>query len=108
MGTNEEFQAPSSVRGVRALDGGLEDTRTLPRVAANAPLARQPAAVPAGLAGMLLPTEHVTFAGRPHRIVFLSPAIAIVAVTIALTLALTILVHPIVRGHHVDVPWLDR
>ena len=92
---------------IRNSDVTLDDTRKLPRVSATAPLVEQPAAVPLALAGMLLPNEHITFASRPHRIVLFLPAITLAALAIALAIALSVRLHPVVHGHHVEVPWLD-
>ncbi len=90
----------------------LEDTRVVPRVAVS-PVEVSPVAVPvaqalvpAELSGMLLPTESVTFASSPHPIIFVHPVVRIVVVLVALTIALSWQLHPIVRGHHVTVPLL--
>jgi membrane protein YdbS with pleckstrin-like domain len=61
---------------------------------------------PAELSGMLLPTEHVSFASSPHPIVFLRPLVHLIVIAIALVVALSWEMHPIVRGHHVTVPLL--
>jgi hypothetical protein len=74
-----------------------------PLVASRAtPLVSQPAE----LAGMLLPTEGVTFASTPHPIVFVRPVVSFVAVAVALAVALAWEAHPIVGGHHRTVPLL--
>ncbi len=59
---------------------------------------------PAELAGMLLPTEGVTFASSPHPIIFVRPLVGIAVVAVALAVVLGWETHPIVRGHHVTVP----
>jgi len=57
----------------------------------------------AQLAGILLPQEHVEFGSRPHRIVMIRPAITALVGVIAEFVALLTRVHPIVKGHHVNV-----
>ena len=64
------------------------------------------APAPAELAGMLLPTEHVTFASSPHPIVFVRPVVQLIGIAIVLAVALSWETHPVVRGHHVTVPLL--
>ncbi len=61
---------------------------------------------PAELSGMLLPTEHVSFASSPHPIVFLRPLVHLIVIAVALLVALSWELHPVVRGHHVTVPLL--
>jgi len=63
-------------------------------------------AQPAELAGMLLPTEGVTFASSPHPVIFVRPIVSFAVVAIALAVALAWQTHPIVRGHHQTVPLL--
>jgi hypothetical protein len=74
-----------------------------PLVTAHAmPLVAQPAE----LAGMLLPTEGVTFASSPHPVIFVRPIVRFAFVAIVLAVALAWQTHPIVRGHHQTVPLL--
>ena len=61
-------------------------------------------AVPAELAGMLLPTEAVTFASSPHWIILVHPVVRLIAIAVVLAVVLAWQTHPIVRGHHVTVP----
>lgn len=70
--------------------------------AAATPLVAQPAE----LAGMLLPTEGVTFASTPHPIILVPPILRFVVVAIALGVALAWETHPIVHGHHRTVALL--
>lgn len=63
-------------------------------------------AQPAELAGMLLPTEGVTFASTPHPVIFVRPIVSFVVIAIALAVALAWQTHPIVRGHHQTIPLL--
>jgi hypothetical protein len=103
-----DLPAPSPSRAVVGAAGSLEDdTKGMPRVVAAAPVATAVLAPPAGtppeLAGMLLPTEAVTFASSPHWIIFVRPAVHVVAILILLTIVLSWQLHPIVRGHHVTV-----
>jgi len=74
----------------------------VPAPAAPAPPAMAP--VPAELAGVLLPTEHVTFSSGPHPITLLHPIVSAVLIAIAFGVALAWVTHPIVRGHHVSQP----
>lgn len=67
-----------------------------------APLVAQPAE----LAGMLLPTEGVTFASTPHPIVLVPPVVRFVLVAIVLGVVLAWQTHPIVHGHHRTIPLL--
>ena len=87
-----------------------DETAAMPRVAPRATPAQTvvvPApAVPAELAGMLLPSEYVTFATAPHPIIMLQPVIEAIVIVIALAVALGWETHPIVRGHHQTVPLL--
>ena len=64
-------------------------------------------AAPAELAGMLLPTERVTFASSPHPIVFARPVVELVVLAAALMTALGWETHPVVHGHHVTVALLS-
>ncbi|HYW54102.1 MAG TPA: hypothetical protein VE826_09030, partial [Dongiaceae bacterium] len=65
-----------------------------------------PPGTPAELAGMLLPTEAVTFASSPHPVIFVRPVVHVLVILIALMTLLAWQQHPIVRGHHVSVPLL--
>ena len=103
-----DLPAPSPSRSVVGASGSVEDdTKGMPRVVAAAPVASAvltpPAGTPPELAGMLLPTEAVTFASSPHWIIFVRPAIHVVAILVLLGIALSWQLHPIVRGHHVTV-----
>jgi hypothetical protein len=84
-----------------------DDTRGMPRVSVNAPISTAVLAPPAGtppeLAGMLLPSEAVTFASSPHPVIFVRPMVHIVVILIVLITVLGWQLHPIVRGHHVTV-----
>jgi hypothetical protein len=94
--------------GAAELEGGgaVQRTTVLPPLA-TAVTAGGPPEVPAAeLAGMLLPTEHVTFASSPHPVVFVRPIVHAVAIVIVFAVALGWQTHPIVRGHHVTVPLL--
>jgi hypothetical protein len=86
------------------------DTVAMPRVsphpAAPVTLVSPVPANAAELAGMLLPTEHVSFGTSPHPVIFVRPVLETVVVLIALTVALGWETHPIVRGHHVTIPLL--
>lgn len=64
--------------------------------------------MPSDLTRMLLPSEALTFASRPHPIVFLRPSLALVAVAIVLGVVLGYHTQHIVHGHYVNVPWLDE
>jgi hypothetical protein len=86
-----------------------DDTRGMPRVSVNAPIGNAvlaPPGTPAELSGMLLPSEAVTFASSPHPVIFVRPAIHVVVILIVLVTALGWQLHPVVRGHHVNVPLL--
>ena len=87
-----------------------DDTKGMPRVSVTGNLATAVLAPPLGtppeLAGMLLPTEAVTFASSPHWVIFVRPAIHAVVILIVLATVLGWQLHPIVRGHHVTVPLL--
>jgi|SRR5947209_11188613 len=87
-----------------------DDTRGMPRVSVDAPIATAvlapPPGTPAELAGMLLPTEAVTFASSPHPVIFVRPVVHVLVILIALMTLLAWQQHPIVRGHHVSVPLL--
>ncbi len=82
----------------------LDDTRAMQRISAQAAVVT--VAAPAELAGMLLPTEAVTFASSPHPVIFVRPLIHVVVILIVLITLLGWDVHPIVRGHHITVPLL--
>jgi hypothetical protein len=88
----------------QAFTANSDDTAVMPRAAAAAAISANAGAPPAELAGLLLPTESVTFASSPHPIVFVGPLIHLAAPAIALLLVLAWTLHPIVRGHHVTVP----
>jgi Bacterial PH domain len=81
-----------------------QETRVLPRVGMDVRATQ--IAAPPELAGMLLPTEHVTFGTSPHWIIFVAPIIRFVIIAIAFAIVLSWETHPIVRGHHVTVPLL--
>jgi hypothetical protein len=84
-------------------DAGQPPDVTPPRAASPAvpvPLA----GVPAELSGMLLPTEHVTFASGPHPITLLHPVVSALIIAFVFSVALAWQQHPIVHGHHVTVP----
>ena len=95
----------------------LIETRGFPPVTATAPPAHAggpsaatafaatpvPAA-PAELAGMLLPTERVTFASTPHPIVFARPIVEAVVLGIAFAAILGWQTSAVVHGHHVTAP----
>jgi hypothetical protein len=87
-----------------------DDTRGMPRVSVNRPIATAVVAPPPGtppeLAGMLLPSEAVTFASSPHPVIFVRPVIHVVVILFVLIALLGWQQHPIVRGHHVAVPLL--
>jgi hypothetical protein len=87
-----------------------DDTRGMPRVSVNGPIATAVLAPPLGtppeLAGMLLPSEAVTFASSPHPVIFVRPVIHVAVILIVLITALGWQLHPVVRGHHVAVPLL--
>ncbi len=87
-----------------------DDTRGMPRVSVNRPIATAVVAPPPGtppeLAGMLLPSEAVTFASSPHPVIFVRPVIHVVVILFVLIALLGWQLHPIVRGHHVAVPLL--
>jgi len=87
-----------------------DDTKGMPRVNVRGSLATAVLAPPLGtppeLAGMLLPSEAVTFASSPHPVIFVRPAIHAVAIVALLLTVLGWDLHPIVRGHHVTVPLL--
>ncbi len=100
-------------RGAPAADAAPVDlplgdaTRPFPRVVVpTRTLAPQPGAVPAELAGMLLPTEHVSFGSSPHWIVLVRPLVELVVVLLVLAVALSWRLVAIVHGHHVAMPLL--
>lgn len=96
----------------------LTETRGFPPVTVIAPPAHPGAtaastvvtppapAAPAELAGMLLPTERVTFASSPHPIVFVRPIVEFVVLAVVLMTALGWETHPVVHGRHVTVALL--
>jgi membrane protein YdbS with pleckstrin-like domain len=94
-----------------APNGGVPDAAAAPGASAF-PRTMPPGAMtiavdaPAELSGMLLPTEHVTFASSPHPIIFLRPLVHLIVIAVALVVALSWQLHPIVRGHHISVPLL--
>jgi hypothetical protein len=91
----DELQTPAVV--TPTLDG---DTKTFPRIVApQAPAMWDEAE----MAGILMPTEQVAFGSRPHPIVLVRPAIAILVAILAMLVVASVHVHPIVRGHHVDL-----
>ncbi len=104
-----DLPAPSPSRAVAP---GVfdDDTKGMPRVNVQAPIATAVLAPPAGtppeLAGMLLPSEAVTFASSPHWIIFVRPAVQVLVILILFGTVLGWQLHPIVRGHHVTVPLL--
>jgi hypothetical protein len=81
-----------------------DETAVMPRAAAAAAIPADAGPPPAELAGLLLPTESVTFASTPHPIVFVWPVVHLAVAVVALLVALGWTLHPIVRGHHVAVP----
>jgi hypothetical protein len=85
------------------------DTRGFPpiQVTPNAVVAAPGLAAPAELAGMLLPSERVTFGSTPHAIVFARPLFGIAATLVALAVVLLWETHPVVHGRHVTVPLVD-
>ena len=101
-----DLPVPSPSRAPATAAGSVDDdTRGMPRVVAGAPVAvaAPPMGTPAELAGMLLPSEAVTFASSPHWIVFVRPAVHAIVILILLATVLSWQLHPIVRGHHVTV-----
>ncbi len=84
------------------LDAAARDVSVVPYAAAS-PAVTVPAP-PAELAGMLLPTESVTFASSPHPIILVHPVVRIVIIAAILAVVLAWETHPIVRGHHVMIP----
>lgn len=84
----------------------LIDERPIPRARSKAAIAAYGSAVPPNLTRMLLPSEALTSASRPHPIVFLRPTLAVIAVAIAFGIALSYGTQHVVRGHYVDVPWI--
>ncbi len=79
------------------------DTKGFPQVTIR-PQPPVSSTAPAELAGMLLPTEAVTFASTPHPIILVRPVVEIVAICVLLLTVLAWETHPVVRGHHVAVP----
>ena len=98
-----ELARPDPARAVPVEAQQLEDTRLMPHVA-TVPAQAVAIGPPAELAGMLLPTESVTFASSPHPIIFVRPVLQIVVIAIALAVVLSWQTRPIVHGHHVTVP----
>jgi hypothetical protein len=70
-------------------------------------VARPAFGVPSVITEQLLPTERAAFLTRPHRVVLIRSLAALVAIGIVLAFALSFHIHPVVAGHHVDLPWLD-
>jgi hypothetical protein len=66
-----------------------------------------PLGVPGVITEQLLPTERAVFATRPHAVVLIRPFAALIVIAIVLAAALTVHIHPIVAGHHVNITWLD-
>ena len=75
-----------------------------PRVSAPQTVVVPAPATPPEIAGMLLPTEYISFSCSPHPIVLVRPVVEAVVILIALAVLLSWQTHPIVRGHHVTVP----
>jgi hypothetical protein len=103
-----DLPVPSPSRAPVAAAGSVDDdTKGMPRVSVNAPIATAVLAPPLGtppeLAGMLLPSEAVTFASSPHPVIFVRPVVHVIVILIVLITALGWQLHPIVRGHHVAV-----
>ena len=88
------------------VDDAADRPGIVPRTASPATIVSPAPANVAEIAGMLLPTEYVSFASSPHPIILLRPVVEIVVICIALAVALAWETHPIVRGHHVTVPLL--
>src|ERR1700681_2571336 len=84
----------------------LDDTRAMPRVSSQSAVATAQAPAEPELAGMLLPTEAVTFASAPHPVIFVRPVVHVLVILVVLVTLLGWDLHPIVRGHHVTVPLL--
>jgi hypothetical protein len=84
----------------------LIDERAVPRAMPAAAISEHRPTVPPDVIKMLLPSEALTFASRPHPIVFLRPVLAVVAVALLLALALGYHVHHLEHGRNVSVPWL--
>ena len=76
------------------------------RAEAGGSVTRDPATT-AQLERVLLPQERLTFVSRPHVVVLIRPAFWMALWAVAIAVALTWRVHPIVNGHHVQLPWLD-
>lgn len=68
----------------------------------NWPAAAMPGA--SQLTGILLPQEHLMFGSRPHWIVFVRPTINAFIAIVVLSVAVSVRLHPILRGHHVNLP----
>lgn len=102
---NQPAVQPSGVphTGAQSLD---DDTKAVPRVVVGAPVTTAPAPTEPELAGMLLPTEVVTFASSPHWVIFVRPVVHVLAIVLVFATLLSWQLHPIVRGHHVSVPLL--
>ena len=97
-----ELARPDSARALPVEAQQLEDARLLPHVT-TLPAEAGTFGPPAELAGMLLPTESVTFASSPHPIILVRPVLQIVVIAIALAVVLSWQTRPIVHGHHVTV-----
>ena len=105
--SNLPAHAPSRLPADQAMVD--DDTRGMPRVSVNAPVATAvlaPPGTPAELSGMLLPSEAVTFASSPHPVIFVRPAIQVVVILVVLVTALGWHLHPVAHGHQVSVPLL--
>ncbi|MFN2461295.1 MAG: PH domain-containing protein [Candidatus Velthaea sp.] len=84
-----------------------DDTRAFPRVAVHVPLEPANPKTPPELAGMLLPTEAITFASTPHPFILLRPALGIAVIAIVLVTLLGWQMRVLVHGHHIMVPLLS-
>ena len=101
-----ELVHPEPTAAAAYQTGPVQSATAIPPVNVTPAAVLPQANTPAELAGMLLPTEHVTFASSPHPIIFVRPVVEIVAVLIVLAVVLSWQVHPIVRGHHITLPLL--
>jgi uncharacterized membrane protein YdbT with pleckstrin-like domain len=99
----DEFGPPAerAARIATPIDDA-HDTKGFPQVTIRPQPLVSP--VPAELAGMLLPSEAVTFASRPHPVILVRPVVEIVVICAVLLTVLAWETHPVVRGHHVTVP----
>ena len=97
----DETQAQPVVDGSQpALSG---EARPLASDAPTMPAAQEAAQ----LSGILLPQEQVVYGSRPHPVVFIRPAIGALITFVAMIVTLVMRVHPIIRGHHVDVAFVS-